>query len=118
MLKLFKHLEKRDWLYSLISLSFIVVQVWLDLKLPDYMSEITMLVQTDGSKIRSVQDQLDRQSYLFYSEVGHQKFFTKKGDHRKTSHVIATRALQGNEVKQSVLLMDRLPRYATNDRFI
>ncbi len=54
MLKLFKHLEKRDWLYSLISLSFIVVQVWLDLKLPDYMSEITMLVQTDGSKIRDI----------------------------------------------------------------
>ena len=37
-----------------ISLVFIVTQVWLDLKLPDYMSEITRLTQTPGSAISSI----------------------------------------------------------------
>ena len=37
MLKLFKYLKKKDWLYVFISLCFIVFQVWLDLRLPDYM---------------------------------------------------------------------------------
>lgn len=46
---LFRYLKKKDMLYILISLSFIVTQVWLDLKLPDYMSEITRMVQQEGS---------------------------------------------------------------------
>lgn len=54
MLKIFKHLNKRDWCFAGISLFFIVIQVWLDLKLPDYMSEITMLVQTEGSAMSDV----------------------------------------------------------------
>ena len=54
MLKLFKNLSKRDWLLAGISLLFIVAQVWLDLKLPDYMSEITRLVQTEGSAMADI----------------------------------------------------------------
>ena len=54
MLKIFKHLQKKEWLFILCSLVFIVTQVWLDLKLPDYMHEITMLVQTEGSKMSEV----------------------------------------------------------------
>ena len=54
MLKLFKNLRKKDWLYVLISLLFVVLQVWLDLKLPDYMSEITQLVQTQGSAMSDI----------------------------------------------------------------
>ena len=54
MLKLFKNLRKKDWLFAAISLIFIVSQVWLDLKLPDYMSEITKLVQTEGSEMREI----------------------------------------------------------------
>lgn len=54
MLKIFKYLQKRDWLYTAISLAFIVAQVWLDLKLPDYMSEITKLVQTQGSQMSQI----------------------------------------------------------------
>ena len=54
MLKLFKHLTKKEWLCAGVSLLFIVVQVWLDLKLPDYMSEITMLVQADGSSMGEI----------------------------------------------------------------
>lgn len=49
MLKLFKNLEKKDWIYVFISIIFIVLQVWLELKIPDYMSKITELVQLNGT---------------------------------------------------------------------
>lgn len=54
MIKIFKNLSGRDWLFAVISLVFIVFQVWLDLKLPDYMSEITMLIQLDNSAMSEV----------------------------------------------------------------
>lgn len=54
MLKLFRNLSKRDWLLAAVSIGFIVFQVYLDLKLPDYMSEITMLVQTEGSAMGDI----------------------------------------------------------------
>ena len=46
MLSIFKHLRKKEWVLVLVSIAFICVQVWLDLKLPDYMREITQLTQT------------------------------------------------------------------------
>ncbi|AUS26688.1 ABC transporter ATP-binding protein/permease [Paenibacillus sp. P2(2022)] len=49
MLKIFKYLKKNEWIFVLCSLAFIVVQVWLDLKLPDYMAEITTKLQTAGT---------------------------------------------------------------------
>ena len=49
MLKLLKNLNKKDWLYALICAILVVVQVWLELKMPDYMSEVTQLVQTKGA---------------------------------------------------------------------
>lgn len=54
MLKIFKNLKVKDWVYALISLVFISCQVYLDLKLPDYMSEITQLVQTEGHEMSEV----------------------------------------------------------------
>ena len=54
MLKLFSNLKKREWIYIVISLVFILAQVWLDLTMPDYMSEITMLVQTPGSAMSDI----------------------------------------------------------------
>ena len=48
MLKLLKELNKKDWFFAFISFFLIIVQVWLELKMPDYMSEITKLVQTKG----------------------------------------------------------------------
>jgi len=54
MLKMFRYLKKRDWLYALVSLVFIIIQVFLDLKMPDYMSEITTLVQTGGSQMSDI----------------------------------------------------------------
>lgn len=54
MLKIFKYLRKKDWGLILLSLFFIVIQVWLDLKMPDYMSQITRLVQTKGSAMEDI----------------------------------------------------------------
>ena len=54
MLKILKRLSGKEWIQAGISLLFIVAQVWLDLKLPDYMSEITRLTQTEGSALAEI----------------------------------------------------------------
>ena len=54
MLKLLRYLKRKEWLFFLLSLVFIAAQVWLDLKLPDYMSEITKLVETAGSAMNDI----------------------------------------------------------------
>ena len=51
MIKLFKNLKKKDVMLILMSFLLIITQVWLDLKMPDYMSAITRLVQIEGSKM-------------------------------------------------------------------
>ncbi|AYC28438.1 ABC transporter ATP-binding protein [Paenisporosarcina cavernae] len=57
MLKLLSYLQRKEWTFIAFSVMFIVLQVWLDLKLPDYMFKITMLVQTPGSETGEVLDQ-------------------------------------------------------------
>ena len=54
MFKLLKKLRKKDFLLILVCAGLIVFQVWLDLKLPDYMSEITQLVQTEGNTMAEI----------------------------------------------------------------
>lgn len=54
MLKVFRNLTKKDLGIAFVALCLILVQVWLDLTMPDYMSEITMLVQTPGSEMSSI----------------------------------------------------------------
>ena len=54
MFKLIKNFEKKDWFVVFISIFLILGQVWLELKMPDYMSQITVLVQTEGSKISEI----------------------------------------------------------------
>ena len=54
MFRLLKRLKAAEWLQALVSLAFIVAQVWLDLKMPDYMSEITRLTQTSGSAMADI----------------------------------------------------------------
>lgn len=54
MFKLFRKLDKKDVFYIFICFILIFFQVWLDLKLPDYMSEITRLVQTTGSNMGDI----------------------------------------------------------------
>lgn len=67
MLKLFKNLNKRDYIYVFISAGLIVFQVWLELKMPDYMSNITQLVQTRGA---SINDILREGSYMLLCAFG------------------------------------------------
>ena len=54
MLKLLKKFTKKEW--TLIGIIFVLIfcQVWLELKMPDYMSEITVLVQTEGSQMKDI----------------------------------------------------------------
>ena len=54
MRKLFKNLRKKDYLLILICAVIIFSEVWLELKMPDYMSNITVLVQTEGSKMSEI----------------------------------------------------------------
>jgi len=54
MIKLLKRLNKKEYLLIIISFILITFQVYLDLKLPDYMSEITRLVQSEGVKLNEV----------------------------------------------------------------
>lgn len=54
MIKILKYFKKTEWLQVALCLVFVIGQVWLDLKLPDYMSEITMLVQTEGSAMSDI----------------------------------------------------------------
>ena len=67
MAKLFRYLTKRQWAYVCAALVFIVAQVWLDLKLPDYMSEITTLVETKGSALSDI---LAQGGYMLLCALG------------------------------------------------
>ena len=67
MFKLLKNLRKKDILYAFICASLVVVQVWLELKMPDYMSNITQLVQTKGA---SMSDILREGGYMLLCAFG------------------------------------------------
>ena len=54
MLKLIKNFTKKEYLLMIVCFVLIFAQVWLELKMPDYMSEITILVQSDGSNMRDI----------------------------------------------------------------
>ena len=67
MIKLLKKLTKKDWLFVFISVLLIVFQVWLELKMPDYMSNITQLVQTKGADMKDI---LKEGSYMLLCALG------------------------------------------------
>ena len=54
MIKLLKSLNKKDWILGIVVFLLVFAQVWLELKMPDYMSEITVLVQTEGSEMSDI----------------------------------------------------------------
>ena len=54
MLKLLGKFTKKEWLLAALSVALVVVQVWLSLTMPDYMREITMLIQTPGSEMPEI----------------------------------------------------------------
>ncbi|CAM4184653.1 ABC transporter ATP-binding protein [Erysipelothrix inopinata] len=55
MIKLFKKLKKRDWFLIAVAVVLIAVQVVLDLSIPEYMTEITSLVQTNEDVVNQIQ---------------------------------------------------------------
>ncbi len=57
MIKLFKYFKLKDWALVLLSLLFIVAQVFLDLKLPEYIKEITLLITQPGGTVGAVWEQ-------------------------------------------------------------
>ena len=67
MQRLLRYFDRRQWAMIAASIAFVVVQVWLDLKLPDYMSAITTLVQTEGS---SMADILIQGGYMLLCALG------------------------------------------------
>ena len=54
MFKLFKNLSIKDLVFVVLSLILVVLQVWLELKIPDYMSAITTLIQKDENNIGDI----------------------------------------------------------------
>lgn len=54
MIKLFKNFSKKEWILVIIAFILIFSQVWLELKMPDYMSEITVLVQNDNTEMSKI----------------------------------------------------------------
>lgn len=54
MLKIFKHLNKKYWPFIVIGVAFISVSVWLELRIPGYMREITTLIQTPGTEVSDI----------------------------------------------------------------
>ena len=67
MIKLLNNLGKKEWILILISLVLIIAQVWLELKMPDYMSQITVLVQTEGSAMSEI---LQNGAYMLGCALG------------------------------------------------
>ena len=54
MLKLLKNLKRKEIIYAIICITLVASHVWLELKVPDYMSGITTLVQTEGSQMNEI----------------------------------------------------------------
>ncbi len=67
MIKLLKNFTKKEWSLTLLILISIVFQVWLELKLPDYMSEITQLVKTEGAEMSAI---LQNGAYMIACALG------------------------------------------------
>ena len=67
MLKVLKYLNRKQWCYIAVCVVFVVGQVWLDLKLPDYMSNITTLVETEGSEMSAI---LTQGAYMLACALG------------------------------------------------
>ncbi len=67
MLKMLKKFNWKEWLMLFISVVLIAFQVWLDLKLPDYMSNITRLIETSGNSMGEI---LKQGGYMLLCALG------------------------------------------------
>ena len=65
MLRIFKNLDKKDWGLLAASLLFIILQVWLDLTLPDYIYSTYNALMESGWKF----DEIDRMDMLGFLRI-------------------------------------------------
>lgn len=54
MKKILKRFDKKDWTLVVCAVFFIVIQVGLDLKIPEFMEQITLLVQTGAGSVQPI----------------------------------------------------------------
>lgn len=54
MLKILKKFNKKDIIVILCCIAIIIFQVWIELRLPEYMSTITRLIQTTDSNMSDI----------------------------------------------------------------
>ena len=54
MIKLFKQMRRKEALMALLCAALVVGQVWFELRLPDYMTQLTTLIKTPGSAVLSI----------------------------------------------------------------
>ncbi len=54
MLKLLRKMKKREWLMAFITTLLVLGQIYFDLKLPEFMSNLTILIQTPGSTVNEI----------------------------------------------------------------
>ena len=67
MFKLIKNFGKKEWILAIICVLLVCCQVWLELRMPDYMSEITVLVQKEGSQISEI---IENGAYMMGCALG------------------------------------------------
>ena len=99
MLKVLKYLNKQQWSWVGIGVLFIVGQVWLDLKMPDYMSAITTLVQTEGS---AMSDILIQGGYMLLCALGSMAFSVIVGYFSAKTAAGLTKTLRGNVFDKTI----------------
>ncbi len=54
MIKLLKKMRRQEWLMAALCALFVLGQVYFDLRLPDYMSNLTVLINTPGSTMADI----------------------------------------------------------------
>ncbi len=69
LLRILKTLKKREWLYFVFTVGLITLQVWVDLKLPEYMGKITELLQIPGKGMEDILLEGGKMASLAFASV-------------------------------------------------
>ena len=99
MWNIFRYFNKKERIYIALAFVFVIGQVWLDLKLPDYMSAITTLVETKGS---SMDDILLQGMYMLLCAVGSMIFSVIVGYFAAVVAAGLARTLRGEVFDQTM----------------
>ena len=111
MTKIMKYLTRRQWVWIGICILFIVGQVWLDLKMPDYMSAITTLVQTEGS---SMHDILIQGVYMLLCAFGSMMFSIIVGYFAAKTAAGLAQTLRGKVFDKTISFsLEEIDRFST-----